>query len=388
MTEPPWVPPGSTTPQAAPGAPVPPGPPAASAQPPGGPGGPGWLPPSQAPYARMDFRPGIVPLRPLQIGDLYGGVLKAVRGNPGATIGLATLTSLAFLVPATALGSWLAGQSGLSLLDDGSGAASDTLPDGFGLGTLGVYLPSIGQVLSAILLAGFLAHVVGQAVLGHTVTMGQTWTATRGRLPAMAGAVLVATGAFALVALVTLGIPIGLLVYAEAVGGESTGLAVLLIALGVLALVAALAVLSTRWAFATPAIVLERVGVGRGLTRSWALVGGPLTGPFWRIFGLRLLTAIIVGTAASVITIPLMIVFVIVLVVTLGEDGDGSTFFVLQTVFSGVVGLITGALTTPFTAGVDALLYIDARIRREGLDVALIQTAQGAAAPPWSSSAP
>ena len=50
--------------------------------------------------------------------------------------------------------------------------------------------------------------------------------------------------------------------------------------------------------------------------------------------------------------------------------------------------LLTGAQTTPFSAGVDALLYVDGRMRREGLDIQLIQSAQGAAAPPWPSTSP
>ena len=49
--------------------------------------------------------------------------------------------------------------------------------------------------------------------------------------------------------------------------------------------------------------------------------------------------------------------------------------------------LISGALTTPFTAGVDALMAIDQRIRREGLDVQLIHAAQQGGPAPWPSAA-
>ena len=56
--------------------------------------------------------------------------------------------------------------------------------------------------------------------------------------------------------------------------------------------------------------------------------------------------------------------------------GDPQHFYLMQAVIAGVSGLITGALTTPFTAGVDSLLYVDQRIRREGFDVQLIAAAQ------------
>ena len=59
-------------------------------------------------YAGLEFRPGIIPLRPLTLGDLYGAVTKAIRGNVAATIGLALVTSLVCLVPTTALGAWVA----------------------------------------------------------------------------------------------------------------------------------------------------------------------------------------------------------------------------------------------------------------------------------------
>ncbi|QIM21535.1 hypothetical protein G7075_10995 [Phycicoccus sp. HDW14] len=71
-----------------------------------------------------------------------------------------------------------------------------------------------------------------------------------------------------------------------------------------------------------------------------------------------------------------------------GDGADGATPLVVQTVSTGIAGLITGALTTPFSAGVDALLYVDARIRSEGLDVRLIQATQGAAPPPWPLTTP
>ena len=45
-----------------------------------------------------------------------------------------------------------------------------------------------------------------------------------------------------------------------------------------------------------------------------------------------------------------------------------------------VAAILASVLTTPFTASVVALLYIDLRIRREGLDVELARAAESAAA--------
>ena len=127
--------------------------------------------------AGLEFRPGIIPLRPLTLGDLYGAVTKAIRGNVAATIGLAVLTSLACLVPTTALGAWVASQETLSAESDSFGV----------YGLLGTYLPGLGSVLSTIALTGFLAYVIGQAVIGRKVGIGETWDGTKRRLPGHRG---------------------------------------------------------------------------------------------------------------------------------------------------------------------------------------------------------
>ena len=366
----------------APGSP-PPGPPHPGYLPPGAPnrpGGPGGPPPGA--YTRFAVRPGIIPLRPLGLGDLYGAVFSAVRGNPGATIGLATITTFVFVLPATALGAWLAGRVAFDAFGT-SGAASDALPEDFGLGLVGQYLPSVGQVFSSILLAGFLAQVVGQAVLGRTLGAGATWRATRGRVPAMLGAVLLTVLATVLVLALFVGLVVVLAGAVDLADGAGVTLAVLVGAVVGLVVLATLLYLSTAWGFATSAVVLERRGPVGGLGRSTRLVGSPLAGPFWRVFGIRLLTSVIVGVGASVVAVPIAILVLLGAFALLGESGLESRFLVIQTIASGIAGLVTGALTTPFTAGVDALLYVDARIRREGLDVRLVQTAQGAAEPPW-----
>jgi hypothetical protein len=368
----------------------PPGYPAAGTPPPPPPEGlPAQPPPPPGAWRGVEFRPGIIPLRPLTLGDIYGAVVKAVRGNPAATIGLATLTTFAFLLPTTALGTWLASLGSVPLDPGPSSTASDTLGSGFGLGLLGVYLPSIGQLLSGILLAGFLAQVVGQAVLGRRVGLGETWNATKGRLLPMLGAVLVTVAASTVAAAVLVGGPVALLAYGATAGdGAVVGTGVVLLLLGLLALVLLLVYVGTKWALATPAIVLERLGAVGGLRRSWRLVEEPTRGGFWRLFGIRLLTSIIVGVAASVIALPISFVVGLVLAATMGDGGTTGDLFATQALASGIAGLVTGALTTPFTAGVDALLYVDTRIRREGLDVQLVQTAQGAAPPPWPLTRP
>ncbi|HYN66170.1 MAG TPA: hypothetical protein VES93_04725 [Ornithinibacter sp.] len=314
----------------------------------------------------MEFRPGIIPLRPLTLGDLWGAVIKAIRGNVAATIGLAVVTSLVCLVPTTALGAWVASQETLSFEDDD-----------FGLyGLIGTYLPGLGSIVSSIALTGFLAYVIGQAVIGRKVTIGETWDGTKHRLLAIAGAVLVTSlGALLLVA-VLIGPPVAWLI---AVGEAAPG-PIVLIVLAVMVLFFLYLWLWTRLAFVTAVIVLEGRGVWSAFARSWRLTSGT---PFWRIFGIRLLTSIVVGFAAQLITFPLTLLG-FGIVVAAGQEQD---LFMWQAVLAGLATLISGAITTPFSAGVDALMTIDQRIRREGLDVQLIHAAQEGGPAPWPSAA-
>ena len=91
-----------------------------------------------------------------------------------------------------------------------------------------------------------------------------------------------------------------------------------------------------------------------------------------------------VGVAASILTFPLTLGGFAVVVAAGGTDD----LFVWQAVLGGLATLISGAITTPFSAGVDALLAVDQRIRREGLDVQLIHAAQYGGPAPWAGAAP
>ena len=392
MTDPQWVAPGTSgpvEPQATPSGGHPAYPPQAA--PPAG-SAPQGFPPGPAPqgfppgsatgrsgppvpgqpwgaHPAMEFRPGVIPLRPLALGDLYGAVIKAIRGNVAATMGLAFVTTLIFLVPTTALGAWVASQESLDL------ESTQTL---FPVaGTLGSVVPSLGTSGSAILLTGFVAFVISQAVMGRKVTAGQTWEGTRGRLIPLVGATIVTGLAILLALTAVLVLPV-IAVVGAATASDNSGLvgAILLAVVAALVAIVLVLFLSTRLAFVGVAVVLEKVGVGEGITRSWRLTSGS---QFWRVLGIRFLTSIIVGVAAQILAVPLGIIGGVGIV----ASGDPGNVYVFQAIVAGVSGLITGALTTPFTAGVDALLYVDQRIRREGFDVQLITAAQADAARQW-----
>jgi hypothetical protein len=115
-----------------------------------------------------------------------------------------------------------------------------------------------------------------------------------------------------------------------------------------------------------PAFILERIGVIDSMQRSWALVKGD----FWRVLGILLLGFLIVLVITFVIEIPFLIAAGFSSWATGSNIGWGSLIILA------IGQILAGTISQPISAGIVALLYVDRRMRAEGLDVTLAQAAQ------------
>lgn len=104
---------------------------------------------------------------------------------------------------------------------------------------------------------------------------------------------------------------------------------------------------------ATPALLVEGIGPVAALQRSRELVRHL----WWRTFGAYLLAALFVGLVSLIPTV------LVLHAVGASTSATGSPLA------SQVVSVVTSLLTTPFMASVVALLYIDLRVRKEGIDL-------------------
>jgi hypothetical protein len=331
--------------------------------PPGYPPGYGWQPnyapqPSYGvppPQVRRAWAPGIIPLRPLSLSDIYNGAAVYIRANARVTLGLTALVVVItqLLTLAAALGP-LAAASRLRT------APPDELTGGdVGAWTLAGGLSGLVGWLSGTLLTGMLAVIVGRAVFGSTIGAGETWARVRGRLPALIG--LVALEAAGLILLCG---TVGVIVGAIAAGGNVAATIILGFPL-VLMSVAALIYLYTALSFAPVLIVLERLPVTDAMRRSFTLVRNS----FWRVFSIRVLTWLVVTLIAGAISVPFEFV---------GNLLGGPSVPVLLGLTVGAVGSAIGRIiTAPFSAGVTVLLYADRRIRSEAFDLVLQTGAAG-----------
>lgn len=283
-------------------------------------------------------QPGGIPLRPLGVGDVLDGTFTTIRHNPRATIGLAAVlvtVQQAVVVAAELL------TGGLPTL---SGFADQT----FSVQALGGYGGVIGTLLSAVVgavLTGMLVIVVSEDVLGRRVTADQVWARIRPRIWALLVASAIA----------------GLLPY-----------------LGLVFLIVPGVILWGAWALTTPALVLEGLGPFAALRRSWRL-SWPAFGRVWSV---RTLSELLAALMQYLVAVPFLLVGTLTAFAVGADEGDRLPLVAFVLIVLG--GIAAGTLTAPFLAGVLALLYVDRRMRAEGLDLVLqrqARTAVGGARP-------
>jgi hypothetical protein len=309
-------------------------------------------------------RPGIVPLRPLGLGELLDGAFQYIRAHPRVVLGISAVVAVVTVLLQAPFQSSFA--TSLEPLVAGGGTTPPRLDQlGGALGDVAT-LSGVNVLISLLgntVLTGLLVVVLSRSVLGAPVVARDCWEAARPRLLGLLGVVVLVAVLTVLAFLVPL-IPAGLLALLGAPAGAIATLALL----GLLAGLALAVVVAVGLALAAPAYVLEGVPVIAALRRSPALVRGR----FWPILGIIVLTAIIVTVVAGIIAVPFS-----VLSGGVGRAiGETNPFAPLPLLVTSIGAVIAGTLTSPFQAGVTGLLYIDQRMRREGFDIELQRAAR------------
>ncbi|ALD12338.1 glycerophosphoryl diester phosphodiesterase membrane domain-containing protein [Clavibacter capsici] len=331
---------------------------------------PAWTPPP---------KPGLLPLRPLGLGAILAGSFQALRRNPGPTVGSALLIQgLVGVVTLVLVG----GVSGFVISRILSAREADQGPIIAG-GVAAVVITTIVTLVLSIVASSFLQGVVASEVargtLGERLRMRALWRLARPRLGPLVLWSLFLTAAWTLVLAVLAGV-VALLVLA---GGAGVAVGILVGVLGVMGLVVVAVWVSTRLALVPSAIVIERMRPFAAARRSWSLT----VGSFWRVLGILLLTGAIVWVATNVVTVPLTLLTSILqtLLFPNGELDfqafDASVLFYLATqLLTVVVSVVIGSVGGVVTSANAAIVYIDLRMRREGLDLELARFAEERAA--------
>ncbi|MGW4455030.1 hypothetical protein ACWEJQ_02305 [Streptomyces albidoflavus] len=341
----------------------------------GGWGGGGWTQPPAA------AKPGVIPLRPLGVGEILDGAVSTLRTHWRTVLGISLMIAVATQVVLILLQRFVLRDSvDVAALEDPS-ATTDELLSAMGGALLDSGLVLLVSLLGTIVATALLTMVTSRAVLGKPVSLSDAWRDARPQLTRLAGLTL-------LLPLIAIGLVAIAMVPGVLLGMASgSDAAAALLALGALAGAAVAVWLTIRFSLSSAALMLEKQGVVKAMQRSAKLVRGS----WWRVFGIQLLAQLLVMIVSSVILLP----FSRVAAVITGESAASALDEMVVTNFGWTYLIITGIgsvigamLTLPIVASVTVLLYIDQRIRREALDVELTRAAaaQSQESPPPSTS--
>lgn len=268
-------------------------------------------------------RPGIPRLGPMTVSDVLDGAFDILKGAPGTIIAFTAF----FAVPVQILGAYLqrdllGGESFLDVInqaDSSLQAVEDTSPAS-DLWAQMVLL--FGPSLALVFVAAGLVRLVGAWHAGADLSLGQLLRGSLGLAwPLLASWFLVHV--------------------AEGIGMLLCGFP------GLVAM--------TWFLVTAPVIGAEGLGPIAAMRRSARLTGRR----FWPVMGLALLSGIVsslFGYALGLVPTTLSL-FV-------GTDGLGW-------LVTAAAGVITSLITLPIVAGATVLIYLDLRVRTEGLDLEL-----------------
>ncbi|ATY09740.1 hypothetical protein CU254_04120 [Amycolatopsis sp. AA4] len=299
----------------------------------GGRPGPGWNPNGLG-------KPGVIALRPLNVGDILDGAITAIRRYPLLILGVAAVVAVVSAGLNLAVSLWLVPDFNRVAQLGPAATQQQQLDAAYSLlgSALTALLPTLViSMLAQTFLTGFLTVVMGKAVLGRPVDFGSAMREAAPRLlPLLAVTVLYALATIVAAAFCLLP---AVLPY-------------------------------VFWSLTGPALVLERGTIGQAFTRSRQLVSGM----FWRVFGVLLLAGVIGWIISAIISVPFSI----------GSGAFSGLFNPQATlpkvttgdlVLQSVGKVIAETIVMPFTALVTVVLYIDQRMRREGMDIELARAA-------------
>lgn len=367
---------GGVTPSPLPPGPSPAYPPPAPGYPPAGTAGypppgfayqpppPGYQNPSAVPYwvtpEPPALKPGVIPLRPLDLSSLYNGAIAAIRANPKTTLGLTAIVVIVSQLlifgiqaaPATAV---LTGAASFDKnTEDSFGAA-------FGLGYIGGQL--IGAVVTSlvtIILSGMLTVTIGRSVFGECTTIKEAWQRAKPRIWALLGVAVVELVLFAVVLGFGVAVVVGLALTVGPAGAIPAGL------LLALAYFLFYLYLIPVFSLVPSVLILEQQSVFGAIGRSVSLVRKG----FWRLLGILVLTGFIVGFVSMIIGMPFILVGEVAAFAGSDPNNLGPKMLLIFAL-AAVGAVIAQIISLPFKAAVNVLLYTDQRMRTEALDLVL-----------------
>jgi hypothetical protein len=318
---------------------------------------PAWTPAS---------RPGIIPLHPLSFGVILGRSFSALRSNPRVLLGFALVVqTLAYVVVlAGVLGIAFASFSRLDTLRPGTDEFNAVLAGSIAITLIAGLVLGLAAGALGVIVQGIVVTEVAHAAVAEKLTLGALWRQVKPIVWRLLGyaflviVVVVAAIAAAATAMIAL----------AAVAGPVAILPVLLLFLAAIPLTWWLMI---KLLLVPAAIILEHATIGRAIARSWTLTRGR----FWPALGVIFLISMVFGFVAQAVSIPFSLLGS-GLGSIIAPTGDPEPTAIIGVIAAGlltqVATLLIQSVAVVVQSTATAIIYIDCRMRREGLDLDLL----------------
>jgi hypothetical protein len=320
---------------------------------------------------------GIIPLHPMTFGTLLGKAFAALRHNPKVLFGFAVVLQLVVLILA-ALAMGLVLFTTFSRLDTLSPSSPDF--EAVAAGTIAINIIAgivvgLASIAVTAIMQGVIAADVSYATIGTKATLRMLWRRMAPafwRLVAYSALVIVAVFGFLIIfALLLFGIIAGGIASGMGASPETVGLIVLIAVIFFLAWIPLYVWLSTKLMLVPSILVFERARLKDAIVRSWRLIRGR----FWVAFGVSIIISMIMGVAMNVVALPAQLfaqMFGAVIVPTGDPEPSAIISMLLLLLAPQILTLVIQAITLVVQSTSAALIYLDSRMRYEGLDQTLV----------------
>lgn len=328
------------------------------------------------PGSPSPVQPGIVPLRPLGVGDLFSGTFEALSKNPFVLFilpgivtivaGIITLVTIYFALP-----------DFTSLVDLDAPISTDDLS------TIGMTmaLRTTPFVLILLGLAGLfpaivVPHGTADAIIGKKLSAKDAFNRFKSRLLAMIGLSIVWAFLFALIASVTFAVfslvGLGVADYVT-YRSQTQTMAVFLLfgSVGAITTFLVCVFFQVRFAFAQTVCAVENLSPFKALKRSWTLTQGVA----FKTLGRTILIAMVMGAVGGVFSgvLSTFTAFNISTEFNSFTISADPQMYLTAIPLSAVASTIVQMLVMPLSQVYIALMYVDERIRKENFAYTLME---------------
>jgi membrane-anchored glycerophosphoryl diester phosphodiesterase (GDPDase) len=308
-----------------------------------------------------------VPLHPLSFGTILGRSFVALRQNPRVLLGFALVVqTLSYIAVLVLIGlAAFATFSRLDTLRPGTEEFETVLAGSIALLVIVSFVLSLAAGAVSVVVQAVVVVEVTHAVVAEKLTLGAIWRQVKPsawRLIGYSALVLLVLGAGMAILFV------GVLALAVAAAPAAIALTIF----GFLGAIPLFWWLSIKLLLVPSAIIIERATIRGALGRSWRLTRGR----FWPALGVIILISLTFGALGQVVSIPFSFISVGVstIVAPTGDvDTEAIIGLLISTIATYAVLLVIQSVALVVQSTATGLIYVDARMRKEGLDLDLLE---------------